>query len=74
MSAAPHGGDPYPEPVAPPPAPGEADPIQAPQESPPPQPFDDTGRPTDLTADLMLAQVLLRGSGLLPFIGASATL
>ena len=64
------GGEPYPEPVAPPPAPGEADPVQAPQESPPPPPFDDTGRPTDT----MLAQVILTGSGLLPFIGAPAAL
>ena len=70
MAVPPQGGDPYPEPAAPPPAPGEVDPVQAPQESPPPQPFDDTGRPTDL----MLAQVCLTGSGLLPFIGASATL
>ena len=64
------GGEPYPEPVAPPPAPGEDYPVQAPQESPPPPPFDDTGRPTDI----MLAQVILTGSGLLPFIGAPAAL
>ncbi len=65
-----YGGDPYPEPAAPPPPPGEADPIQAPQESPPPPPFDDTSRPTDI----LLAQVILTGSGLLPFIGAPAAL
>ena len=64
------GGEPYPEPVNPPPAPGEEGPIDAPLESPPPEPFDDTGRPTDT----LLAQVKLTGCGLLPFIGGPAAL
>ena len=70
MIEAPDGGEPYPEPVNPPLAPGEDSPIQAPQESPPAPPFDDTGRPTDMT----LAHVVLTSSGLLPFIGAPAAL
>lgn len=74
MTVPPEGGEPYPEPAAPAPAPDEEAPLEAPQESPPSPPFDDTGRPTALRADLMLAQVRLRGSGLLPFIGASVTL
>jgi hypothetical protein len=70
MTAPPHAGDPYPEPAEPPSPPGEEGPVQAPQEFPSPPPFDDTGRPTDS----MLAQVILTGSGLLPFIGAPAVL
>lgn len=70
MTVRPQSGDPYPEQAAPPPAPGEDGPIEAPQESPPPPPFDDTGRPTAI----ILAQVIVTGSGLLPFIGAPAAL
>lgn len=39
--------NPYPEPAAPPEPPREDDPIQAPLESPPAQPFGDTGQPVD---------------------------
>jgi hypothetical protein len=70
MVAPPAGGEPYPEPINPPPAPGEEYPIPAPLESPPPAPFDDTGRPTDI----LLAQVKLSGCGPLPFTGGQGAL
>jgi hypothetical protein len=54
MTAPLNAGEPYPEPATPPLAPGEAAPVQAPQEAPPPPPFDDTGRPTDALTPAVL--------------------